>query len=373
MELALEMSHDIDAFAPDWPSLAHGGASSHYVFQTSDVLKIWQRTIGAARRILPCYVRLASPSDETLILAALGIEERRGVKVLVALDGGVSDYNAPIVFAGAESISPASLRRYLHLALPAFDAAVLEKLPGRIGARPNPLVGEGARPANSFYAIDLAPDWQTFAATRLHRPKDSRRKRRRLAELGGVRLIVAETQAERKRLFAAFMRQKTARYIAKNGADGFERPGYRAYFAQMTDELHPRGHVNLSALEVAGEIVATHWGLVSGKRFYCLMLAYEACAAARYSVASLLVEELVKWSFANGLETFDLGAGQANWKNRFGAQRRALMQTEEAVSPLGWAYLNARRLRDKWTAAQPNDAPGVPLRGAGAGKPAEAI
>lgn len=372
MALTIELSHDIDAFAPDWPSLAHPGAGAHYVFQTSDVLKIWQRTIGAARRILPCYVRIASPADKTLLLLALGIEERRGVRVLVALDGGVSDYNSPIVFNEGETLDGKFLWTQLRATLPSFDASMLDKLPTQILTARNPLAVEGALFVNCGYEIDLTPDWKTYAATRLHRAKDSRRKRRRLSELGGVRFIVADSEAERERLFAAFIRQKTRRYIEKNGADGFERPGYRAYFTQMTEQLHRRGYVHLSALEIGGQIIATHWGVIANGRFYCLMLAYENCAAARYSPAHLLVEDLIQWSFARGLETFDLGCGHADWKLKFAARRCALTQREEAATLVGWAYLNARRLRARLAVAQHNAASGVPPRGAAIAAPVEA-
>lgn len=372
MAFTVEFSHDIDAFAPDWPSLAHPGASAHYFFQTSDALKIWQRTIGVARRMLPCYVRVASPADRTLLLLALGIEERHGVKVLVALDGGVSDYNAPIIFDGGEAVAGADLWSRLRATLPGFDAAILEKLPVQILSARNPLVVEGAPAVNCGYEIDLKPDWKTYAATRLHRAKDSRRKRRRLAELGAVRFVVAGGEAERERLFAAFIRQKTRRYLEKNGADGFARPGYRTYFAQMTEQLHPRGHVHLSALEIGGQIVATHWGVIANKRFYCLMLAYEDCAAARYSPAHLLVEELIQWSFAAGLQTFDLGFGHADWKLKFGACRSPLTLRQEASTALGWAYLNARRLRARLGQAQHKAGTRVPLRGEAMAAPVEA-
>lgn len=372
MPTILEVSHDIDAFAPDWPSLAHPGGHSHHVFQSADVLKIWQRTIGAARRIIPCYVRVSDISGQTLMLIPLGIEERHGVRVLVALDGGVSDYNGPIVFDGAKNITTRHLHRELRLALPRFDAVLLEKSPARIGGFQNPLLGDHAIPATCGYEIDLTSDWTSYVSTQLHRPKDSRRKRRRLAELGDVRFLIANTEAERERLFAALIQQKSQRYLKKNGVDGFDRPGYRAYFTEMTRQLHPRGFVQLSALEVGGKLVATHWGLVTKRRFYCLMLAFADCRAAAYSPASILVEELIQWSFSKGIAVFDLGFGHAAWKLKFGARRCTLLQYEQAISPVGWAYLNARRLRERMPLLQPSALSRVAFR-APSPAPAEGV
>src|SRR5690606_33137889 len=129
-------------------------------------------------------------------------------------------------------------------------------MPQHVGGVANPLcalAGEATPPSGHFVPID--DGWETFVRERLHRPKDSRRKLRRLAEAGPVRFVIAESPAERERLFAALLTHKKRRYLELNGADGFDRPGYRSYFRAATERFHPTGLVHISALEVAGEVL----------------------------------------------------------------------------------------------------------------------
>ncbi|MBC7768301.1 MAG: GNAT family N-acetyltransferase [Phycisphaerales bacterium] len=337
----VRVSSRLSDFADVWPSMAAPLPDTH-VFQTREFLEVWLRTIGAARRVKPCFVSIQDVSGAQ-ILVALGIEIRRGAKVLTFLDGGVSDYNAPVVI-GAPDFG-GGLWRDIIAAVPPVDTVVLEKMPLSIGGKPNPLCAglHSAAPPSGF-ALPLSGDLQSYTATRLHRPKDSRRKRRRLGEAGEVRFLIAETQNDVRRLYGAFIAQKTRRYIEKNGVDGFDRPGYRRYFEKMTERLHP-AHVHLSALEVNGELLATHWGLIYDKRFYCLMLAYADSPLAQYSPARLLVEDLIAWCYGQGLEAFDFGVGDTPWKTLLGADAAPLAHTAMPLTPFGWAYDSAAKLK----------------------------
>jgi len=342
----------LNEFAAVWPTLAAPRPSAH-VFQTREFLEIWLKTIGAARKVKPCFVSITDDAGLHL-LAPLGIEVRRGARVLTFLDGGVSDYNAPIVLSAPNGCPPAqTLWQDIFAAVGPIDAAVFEKMPYIVGGAANPLCGSTAKATPpSAYTLPLMGDWTSYEGTRLHRAKDSRRKRRRLAEAGPVRFVIAETKAEVGRLYTAFIQQKARRYIEKNGVDGFDRPGYRRYFEMMTERLHP-AHVHLSALEVNGELLATHWGLTYGKRFYCLMLAFADSPLAQYSPARLLVEDLIAWCYARGFETFDFGVGDTPWKTLLGAEVAPLSHSVLPLTPYGWAYDNAARLKRRVLTPQP--------------------
>lgn len=349
-DLHIQVRPTIEPFADLWPTLGSRRGGAHYIWQTSDVIALWSATIGTARRTSPVFMRVDWRGAPAMLLA-LGIEQRRGARVLTFLDGGVSDYNAPVIFPAAQAIglSAAALWRAIAEAAPPHDAAILEKMPAHVDGVANPLfaLAETSAAAPSGHVIPLGGGWDAFVAQRLHRPKDSRRKRRRLAEAGEVRFRIAESQADIDRIFPVLIKQKTRRYLELNGADGFERPGYRRYFNEVTTQLFTRGAVHLSALEVGGEILAAHWGLIEGDRFYCLMLAHAEHDLARFSPGRLLVEELVAWSCAQGLKVFDLGVGDAEWKRLFQPTRLPLSHVATPANALGWTYLEARKLRDR--------------------------
>jgi CelD/BcsL family acetyltransferase involved in cellulose biosynthesis len=343
--LRVRVSAELQTFADVWPGIDDPNAP--HVFQTRDFLQTWVETIGAARGVRPAFTRIDSADGQPLLLIPLGVEHRRGARVLTFLDGGVCDYNAPVLLSPeAASLPIDDLWRVLIAAVGPVDDVVLEKMPMKIGALANPLCALAVGPsAPSGHALSLDGDWRAYIATRLHRPKDSRRKRRRLAEAGAVKLVIARPGAEAERVYAALIAQKKRRYIEKNGVDGFDRPGYRAYFRRMTERFLGSGHAHLSALECDGELLATHWGLIHGKRFYCLMLAFAAAPLARYSPARLLVEDLIAWAYANGLERFDFGVGDGAWKKLLGAQPSPMAHARLPLTPYGWAYDTAAKLK----------------------------
>lgn len=345
--LRITVATDLADFWDIWPSVYTTGHAALYVFQSREVLQVWGDTIGRARRAQPFFVRVTGAEDTPVLLLPLVIERRRGARVLTFPDGGVSDYNAPVLFPHASALEAQDVRslwRRVLAALPPIDAVVFEKVPGEICGMANPL-GAAApiSDARSGHCAILEGDPLQFERTRIHRAKDSRRKRRRLAEAGDVRFVVADTEAARARLLAAMIRQKTRRYLERDGVDGFDRPGYRAYFAEMTAR-HP-SLVHLSALEVNGVPLATHWGLITPHRFYCLMLGFEDHPLALYSPGRLLVEDLINHCYERGVRAFDLGAGDAPWKALVGARAAPLRALRAPRSALGWAYLQASRLR----------------------------
>lgn len=360
----VETADAIAAFGDLWPSAQARRADIRaYVFQTREVRNVWVETIGRARKAMPIFVRVTADGAPVLLLA-LALERRHGARVLTFQDGGVSDYNAPVLFRrgfGLDQAQAPALWEQILARIGWVDAVAMEKIPADICGTPNPLARLAPLVGASGYCVQLEGDFRKFEQRLLHRPKDSRRKRRRLAEHGDLAFVVAETADDRARLLALMMRQKSRRYLERDGVDGFDRPGYRAYFSLMT-ERHAE-LVHLSALEVAGRPLATHWGLVTPDRFYCLMLGFEDDPLAQYSPGRLLVEDLIRSAYARGLATFDLGCGDAPWKSLVGANPAPLFRARSARSPLGWAYLNAAQMRRDLRAYARNNSGAIAVSG----------
>jgi CelD/BcsL family acetyltransferase involved in cellulose biosynthesis len=269
------------------------------------------------------FVRVDSDEGTPLMLLPLGIERRAGVRVLSFLDGGVADYNAPVLLPGSEQLDAEATSRLwqrLVVELPPFDVALLEKVPARVGPAQNPFRFLATRAdLESGHLVEI-PE---LAAKRSGKPsriidfQDTRRKRRRLEDKHPVRLAVAQTADEAARILETMIRQKTQRYMETRGVDGFERPGYRTYFGALTRRLLRDEGVQLAALMAGEHAIATHWGIVTRDRFYYLMPAFEAGPWSPFSPGSLLLEELIDWSARNSIPVFDLGVGNEAYKLRF--------------------------------------------------------
>jgi len=347
-EFTVSVATDLAGPGREWPGLRDLDALSAYIFQAREVLEIWLATIGLARRTQPLFVEVALGDGTPVMMLALGIERRGAVRVLTFLDGGVTDYNAPILFPAGRAIDAATMAgiwdRIVQV-LPRFDSAVLEKIPAVVGDATNPLALIFTQAnADSAHVLELAGSWKEYGATRMPRVRDSRRKRRNLSRIGAVDYRVAATQGEHDAFLEQMLRQKRRRYLETRGLDGLTRPGYLAYFRELTARLAAGGYVHSSALFCGDAIVATHWGLLCDRRLYSLMPGF-AGEWTRYSPGRLLDEDLIAWCFANGVTTLDFGAGDEPYKFEFGAERVAFTRAELARTPIGAIHIGLVRAR----------------------------
>lgn len=260
-----------------------------------------------------------------------------------------SDYNGPVLFRSAfvwDAEAVARLWRDLRQNLPAFDLAILEKMPAEIGGAPNPLMllDPVANPV-SGHAARLSGTWDDFAKTRLPRRQDSRRKLRKLEKLGSVAFSMARTPDEVEAYLEAMIRQK-ARRFAETWSDGFAAPGKLAYFRAAAHRLGLSGPVRLFAMTVGDTIVATHWGMVALGRFYHMMPGYEGGPWRAFSAGKFLNEHLIEWSFGQGLETFDFGIGDEVYKSEYCDVLMPLHRVVRPVTIRGRAFVGLSAVRD---------------------------
>jgi CelD/BcsL family acetyltransferase involved in cellulose biosynthesis len=286
-----------------------------------------------------------------LMLLPLGIERRHGVRILTFLDGGLSDYNSPVVFPATQDWGGDDVRmvwRGLQDILPAFDIAILEKMPERIGDLPNPLILLGTSPfPASGHATTLSGTWDDFAAKRLPRRRTNRRYRRRLEERGKLTFEIAKTPEQFDTFLDALIRQKIRHHRETLTIAGFDQSGYRNFVTEMTHCLFMASTVHLSALKLDDTIIAAHWGYVVGTRFYYLIPSHEAGAWRRFAPGHLLTEQLFAWSFAQGIEVFDFGVGDEDYKFEHCDVVIPLHVTTISVTFKGVAYSVALNLTEK--------------------------
>jgi CelD/BcsL family acetyltransferase involved in cellulose biosynthesis len=343
----ISVSGDLADFANIWPSTDRLGTSRCFVFQCADFLNVWCDTIGQARHTATKFVAIRDDRGSPALLLSLGVERRFGVRILSFLDGGVADYNCPVLFPAGERLDAAVMKEVwegLARISADFDVVVLEKMPEMVQDLKNPLVTQASQQfSNSGYFTTLQSNWVEFAR-RLPYAQDSRRNLRRLSELGKVEFPIAATAEERARFLAAMVEQKSRRYVQTRGIDSFDRPGYRDFFREATSRLAERGILHLSALTLDGKILAAHWGYVVGSRFYYLMPSYEF-EWNRYSPGRLLLHRLLEWSVENGLAIFDQGIGDEEYKARYCDGTIPLYQDEFALTYRGKAGLLTRNAK----------------------------
>ncbi len=345
------VAHHPMEFAELWPRTDHRGSAHCYAFQCADFLEVWCDTIGRARGTSAFFVAVFDNLEQPVLLLPLGIERHRGIRVLRFLDGGVCDYNAPVVFEPVRdwrSDDVARLWRELSRVLPPFDVAIFDKMPADICGTINPLVTLGSAPfAESGHSVDI-----TSNPRQSRYKRKSRLQRRRIANLGQVAFTIAATTADRLRIVRAMMRQKSRRCIETGQADELDRAGYKHYYIKMTERFAWPGPLLVCALELDNQILSTFWGLIFNSRLLALVSTFESGPWKRYSPGRLLLEDVLEWSAANGITTFDFGIGDESYKLVYTDRRLMLYQANIPVTTLGKAYQIGRNTK-AWRLLRP--------------------
>ncbi len=320
----IRISDDVERFADVWPTLAElevSGAKG-FAFQCRDHLSIWQETIGAATGTRPLFVAVFERNGAPVMLLPLGIVASRGLKVLGFLDGGVADYNAPLLYGAANGLAADDVLAIWHAICRSagrFDLAMLEKMPDHVEGIPNPLKALFTRAFfMSGHMLTLAGDGADAIAPKRRRDlKESRRKRKRIAEVAGeVSYAIATEKQEIHDVFDVFVRQKSRRYQETLGHEGFDVPGQRAYYLTLTERLAGKG-AQLAYLRAGNEIIATSWSLISARRLFYLMAGFEDGVWRRHSPGRLLLEDLLTWCLKNDIAVFDFGIGDEAYKHKW--------------------------------------------------------
>jgi CelD/BcsL family acetyltransferase involved in cellulose biosynthesis len=347
---SIQTSARLDAFDSCWPTLSQLGAWPHargFAFQCRDHLAIWLETIGAAGGVQPYIVSVSDAEGNLLMHIPLGIWRSRGIRTMEFLDGGVCDFNAPILFRPGFALER---REVLEIwdtvcrASPGFDVGRLEKCPEFIAEVKNPLYAlVTCRVPMAGHMVHLGNVTKIDQIQKDRDFKDSRRQRRRITELGELKLILASASDEIDSAMAAFVRQKSRRYMETIGSPGFDVAGQLSYYATLAKRLSGRG-VQLSYLKVGETIVTAAWSLIAAGRFYYLMCSYEGGSWKAVSPGRILLEELIEWCLSHEIEIFDFGIGDESYKLTWRQTDCVLGRTTFSRTFWGYVLLGLERM-----------------------------
>jgi CelD/BcsL family acetyltransferase involved in cellulose biosynthesis len=332
----------------DWPSISDGRDLRMHIFQSREFLDIWLDTIGKASRIEPCFIVVRDAGGRPVLYLPLIIETKFNVRLLRFMDCGVVDYNAPIVAA-----DHALSRQDFHdvwaevlALLPGFDVIDLKKIASDVAGAFNPLTYLDCTP--------FGESGHTIVLTRLRDQTDTRgavvRLRRKLqshakglSRIGEPRFIVNPGAVEAARVTERLFELKRRKYQRTSTPDFLAAPGVERFYREMTSPERLGTISHLSALTVGDTVASAHLGFIGRGRFYYIFPAYDT-QFGRYRVGHLLLQHLIDQSVTQDFATFDLGVGDASYKNKWATHHLALHNHERAVTAAGRVYLQMRRV-----------------------------
>jgi CelD/BcsL family acetyltransferase involved in cellulose biosynthesis len=319
--LELWVTSDLAGMEEEWRAFeAHADCTA---FQCYDWLSAWQRHIGARTGTTPVLV-VGRHAGETTMILPLAVTRRASGRQLAFLGRDLGDYNAPLLafdfhrkfsdFKPIWSDIRALLRRDAHYR---HDVVLLDKMPERVGAQPNPFVQleVGPHPSGAYLAR-LGDDWEAFYATKRSsatRRRD-RSKRKRLAENGAVTLMTPVTQSDTVRTAERLIAQKARAFERMGVPDIFARPGYREFFMDIATNPATRSFAHVSSLNVGDVAAATNLGLCF-RGTYCHVLAsYDDGPLARFGPGAAHLHELMRYAIERGCTLFDFTVGDEPYK-----------------------------------------------------------
>ena len=339
--LALALHQDLATIERDWRHLEQNGDAT--AFQSFDWLAAWQRHVGALTGTRPAIVVGRRGADVMFILP-LAVERGTLERRLVFLGQDLCDYNAPLLardFARAldaqkfQSIWYDCLDLIQQNAALRHDSVVLAKMPQKIGAQANPMLALDTRlHPSGAYETALGANWEAFynekrsSATR----RRDRTKLKKLGELGKV-AFVDPSDAELAATFDRLIEQKTRAFTRMGVPNMFARPGYLAFFRDLT--LSARALVHVSRLDVGDTWAAINLGLTFGDCYYHILASYDDGEVSRFGPGAAHLRELMHYAIRHGRGRFDFTVGDEPYKREWCETEQLLFDHSSATSLRG--------------------------------------
>lgn len=343
--MLVERYSDIKEIASEWKSIQKNGEA--LVFQTFEWVSHWMEFVGKAQHIEPLIVVVREKiNSPPLLILPFGIRTSFGCRILSILGGFHADYAGGVINKNCVSKCPTGETLWGEIEKIArgekVDLIWVWNIPLHLGRVPNPLWFKGCRQSGESNAIVGVNSWQEYyqeiVPTKVR--ADSRRQRKRLAEIGQLRFCLAKTLKEGIDFTQTMIIQKSERYTALGIKNQFDQPEHWEFFlksVQGRNGLMP----HVSALLLDDRILAVHWGEVHDGRFYYLMPSHDE-RWEKFSPGRLLLEHLVEWSFKSGYDVFDFTVGAEAYKYHWANLSTPLFEYNQVLTFMGCVFTKAR-------------------------------
>ncbi len=336
----VEVFDDFAAAEPHWRALEAGNALAT-PYQSFDFIRLWHRHIGADAGLSPFLVVGFNARGELLFLWPLGRRPLNGMQAIEFLGGKHINFNIGLWRRDvAARIDADGLRDILGLLRDKADIVMLANQPATWAGLANPFALLPNQPSPSFgYSGALMPDFEALYQSRASSSarKKMRRKERLLADAGAVRFNKTEGAADIRAVLADFYEQKTARTRAIGLPDVFSDAGVRRFLEAAAEAPARDGHslLELYTLTIDDVIVATIGGIVGDGRFSAMFISIVHERFAAESPGQQLLIHMVRHCCERGLTVFDLGIGEAKYKDLFCPEAEAMFDSYWPLTAAG--------------------------------------
>jgi CelD/BcsL family acetyltransferase involved in cellulose biosynthesis len=357
----VELIGDMASAEPHWRRLEETGVLTPY--QRFDWVAGWQRHVGAAQNVSPLLLTAFDKAGEPLFIWPLGSETKPHIKVARFLGGKHANYNFGPWRRDftCDSVVLRALIDWIAEVRPDLDTIELTNQPETWEGMKNPflMLAHQRSPSDGF-KLSLTGNADEQLSRMLSNSMRSRlrNKERKLEKIAGYRYVRATTESEVERYLGEFLKQKAPR-LAAQGIENIFASSETVDFMQeacLRDLGEGKPVIEIHALDSDGEMLAMFAGVNDGNRFSSMFNSYTLGDASRHSPGLVILTHIVRDCMARGLKTFDLGVGEAHYKNFFSDEPEPLFDSYFGLSPRGQALAavcSAKAMVKRWVKRSP--------------------
>jgi CelD/BcsL family acetyltransferase involved in cellulose biosynthesis len=314
--MEVEEIADIEAFGDEWLELFRR-VEGVTPFQSPDWLVSWWRHLGEGELVL-----LGMRKQGRLAgVLPLFVFEAEGVRKLLLLGAGTSDYLDGLFHAGVATEAIATAFEYLRTRERDWDVCELHQLRPESPLASQPLAGFGQDdlfPGERCPVLALPPNLDDLHNTvPSHQWEKLQYYRRRADREGRVRYEQASSD-NFDDFFAAFIALHTARLSTQRRSTCAAQPQMQAFLREAGQKLVSAGVLRLYVLYVEEKAVAAFFGFKLGRCAYFYLSGFDA-SFSQVSPGMLVVGHAIERAIEEGCSTFDFLRGQESYKYKWGA------------------------------------------------------
>jgi CelD/BcsL family acetyltransferase involved in cellulose biosynthesis len=207
------------------------------------------------------------------------------------------------------------------------------------------------------FVVDLPNSWNDLRLQVSSNMRKNLRKCYEFLERDGFSITVRVT--ERPDAVEPAM----ARFLTLHGAraeavgmivhpEKFARPHERSFLRDYLQGAADRGELRIFELEIGGAVVASRISFLLGSDLYLYFAGYDP-AWKNYSVMTVLMSEVFKWAFEQGVERVNLSTGRDQSKERW-KPREVVFGNAVQMSPTwrAWTAFGPFRAYEAWGRAR---------------------
>lgn len=350
---SVAIASDLAELAADWAALEERALVTPY--QSLGWVCAFAETIGIAHRLTLRFAMVRDAQERLLAILPFTITRRNGIRFAEFIGGKHANYHMGIFDRSfAAALAPQAALALLHEVageISGLDAFIFVNQPTEWNGVANPLAALCASPSPSrAYKLSLTPgdaDGSLRRAMSSHAHKKLKNKRNRFLTFGPSRVVRAEGVQEIERVLDAFLVQKSKRFAEMGVPNPFADPAVRDFLRRAAVPFRQAPPpIELYALEVAGEPVATYVGALQGQRFSGMATAFTmGSEVAKSSPGEILLIDLIRLKCAEGVTSFDLGVGEARYKTTICNDSDVLVDSFVPLTAKGRAFAVFSRAR----------------------------